>query len=115
MSFGAFVLRARVLSQYRDFMRALARAPAPANEDLKKQVRHAFRNHSTERNTATIKQLLAEGTKQLAFARAFASSANGGVPSDSGGSWVGTGEVWDVRGRVGTDWPWGGSEKGGST
>ncbi len=84
-------------------MRALTKAPDHASEDLRRQVREAFKKHSSERNAATIKSLLGEGKKQLVYARSFASPGEGLADT-----WVGTGEVWDVRGRVGKDWPWGG-------
>ena len=110
LSFKAFVLRGRVISQYREFMRALRQAPESTGDELRGQVRGAFRQHQHERDSATIKALLAEGKKQLVFAKSLAASSAYGSQagiSDDGSSWVGTGEHWDVRGRVGTQWPWG--------
>jgi hypothetical protein len=103
LSFSKFVLRRRVLAQYRDFLRALVSAP----DDLRQQVRIAFRERSSESSAATIKQHLAEGAKQLNFARSFAATNRVGAEGVRGTeTWVGTGEAWDVRGRVGTHWPW---------
>lgn len=103
LSFKQFILRGRVLGQYRDFMRALRHAPQDAAVDLRCQVRDSFRRNANERDGAAIKALLAEGKRQLAFAKSFAANSRDAVPGES---WVGTGEQWDVRGRVGSRWPW---------
>ena len=111
LSFKQFMLRGRVITQYRAFMRAISRAPVAARTGLRQEVRDEFRKHVQERNSADIKALLAEGKKQLVFAETLATTANrASIGSASlGESWVGTGEAWDVRGRVGVHWPWGSS------
>jgi hypothetical protein len=105
LSFKQFILRGRVLGQYREFMRALKHAPADTAVELRLQVRDSFRQHAHERDGPTIKALLAEGKRKLTFAKTFA-VASSRINAVSGDSWVGTGEQWDVRGRVGARWPW---------
>ena len=85
-------------------MRALAKAPDATGSDLRRQVREGFRKHANERDGAAIKSLLAEGNRQLAFAKAIPTSNDRAVTDSD--SWVGTGEAWDIRGRIGTRWPW---------
>ena len=91
-------------------MRALKHTSGTATDDIRRQVRETFRRHAREHDATAIKALLAEGKKQLVFVKGVALSAAGhpgtGTDAGAGDSWVGTGEKWDLRGRVGTSWPW---------
>ena len=121
-----FMHRSRVLSQYREFMRELKGMEATAAHELRVQVRTGFDKGKAERNVGNQKAMLLDGTRQLQFLRTYAGTARkpaaadgplspsfstppsgtGGGSSSSPGSWVGTGEEWDVRGRLGEAWPW---------
>ena len=104
-----FIHRSRVLSQYRMFMRELVGIEAGTAAELRAQIREAFEKNRDEKNLANRKAALAEGTRQLQFLRTYvgtarrAQEAAGMAPGES---WVGSGETWDVRGRIGEGWAW---------
>ncbi|RYG40165.1 hypothetical protein EON68_04560, partial [archaeon] len=112
--------RAAVLSQYRALLRAAASAPAPSTRaELTAHVKSNFRSAAARVGPSALdrKAALAEGAKQLTLLRSYvgtskvgevaAAAAGGAVPAlDDTNSWVGTGEEYDIRGRVGSKWPW---------
>jgi hypothetical protein len=107
-----FIHRSRVLALYRSFMRELVGLDPAAGAEMRARVREGFVKHAAETNKAAQKALLADGARELQFVRTYVGTARraraaAGVQSDEA-SWVGTGESYDIRGRIGADWPWGG-------
>ena len=97
-----FMHRSRVLSLYRAFMRELHGVDTNAVVEMRRSVREAFRRNAGDR--AGSKGHLAEGERQLQFVKSYVSTARVGV--QMGSSWVGTGEAFDQKGRLGDGWPW---------
>lgn len=112
LSLAEFIHRSKVLQQYRSFLRELRGVDVAAAAELRDQIRASFKKHKDERNRAQRAQLLSEGARQLIFVRTYVGTARKaqqaagveGMP----GTWVGSGDVHDVRGRIGEGWPWGG-------
>jgi hypothetical protein len=107
-----FLHRSRVLAQYREFMREL-RCLGPdstAAKEMREQIREGFAKYAGERNRASQRQLLADGARQLQFLRSYVSTAQraqraAGVEALPD-TWVGSGDGWDIRGRIGEGWAW---------
>lgn len=112
-----FIHRSKVLTQYRQFMRELVGIDPATASELRAQIRDAFEKNRHEKNLANRKAALAEGTRQLQFLRTYvgtarrAQEAAGMAPGES---WVGSGETWDVRGRIGEGWAWSSSTSASS-
>ena len=135
-SFRDFVLRAQVLQQYAAFHRTLARAGLWQREDLRREVRTAFRfggsparpaadagpsTHTAAppaADYAARRSLLDEGARQLATLRRQLGVAQTPAPATGFGyaqsktvvqpALMGTEQADDSRYRVGAGWPWGG-------
>ena len=103
LSLRDFMQRSRVLSQYRAFLRELHGLDSSAARDMRAQVGAAFRSRAGDR--AGARAHLAEGERQLAFVKSYCSTARAGV--EMGSIWVGTGDAFDQKGRLGDGWPWG--------
>lgn len=106
LSLRDFINRSRVLTQYRSFLRELRGVEKGASRDLLTQVRDSFKRDKGERDRARCRALMAEGEKQLVLLRTYAGSTRT-TPADTPATWVGTGDATDIRGRVGSGWPWG--------
>jgi len=102
MNLRDFMNRSRVLSLYRSYMRELYGIDTRAVAELKRTVRDTFKRHASDR--AGARGHLAEGERQLQFVKSYVSTARAGSPQ--GENWVGTGEAYDIRGRVGSGWAW---------
>ncbi len=104
-----FLHRSKVLSQYRTFLRELVGLDKTTATEIRVQIREAYEMQRSEKNLANRKAALQEGARQLQFLRTYvgttrrAQEAAGMAPGES---WVGTGEAWDVRGRIGEGWAW---------
>ena len=103
LSLRDFMNRSRVLSLYRAYMRELHGIDTRAIVELKKTVRDTFKRHASDR--AGARGHLAEGERQLQFVKSYVSTARSGVEAKDG-DWVGTGEAYDIKGRVGSGWAW---------
>jgi hypothetical protein len=103
LSLRDFMNRSRVLSQYRAYLRELRGIDSAAAVDMRRAIGAAFRQRASDR--AGARGHLAEGERQLQFVKSYASTARAGVAM--GSSWVGTGEAFDQKGRLGDGWPWG--------
>lgn len=105
-----FMHRSRVLALYRSFLRELVGLDPSAAQEMRGQIREGFRKHIGETNKANQKSLMNDASRELQFVRTYVGTARrarqaAGVGQDES-SWVGTGEEWDVRGRIGNDWAW---------
>jgi hypothetical protein len=103
LSLRDFMQRSRVLSQYRAFLRELHGLDSAAAKEMRAQVGAAFRERAGDRSGARAH--LAEGERQLQFVKSYCSTARAGAAM--GSSWVGTGDAFDQKGRLGSGWPWG--------
>ena len=117
-----FLHRSRVLGLYRTFLRELRGVDAAAALELRQRIRDGFDRPSGERSRPALRALLADGERELQFVRTYVGTARRahapageGVDASAGEpeSWVGTGEEWDVRGRVGSGWAWEGAGAAG--
>ncbi len=113
LSLRDFVHKSKVLSQYRSFLRELRHVDAALRQDLRTQVRTAYRAKVSEASAPARRALLADGQRQLQDLQKYtgvartAREAAGGVDKLPANTWVGTGEAYDIRGRVGEGFPWG--------
>ena len=119
LSLKEFLQRQRVLRLYRNLLKS---ASHPTDRTSFEAVRTAFRTHASNSDPASIRALMADGTKALEMLhnqRATNSFSERikpphtsekalSTPEDSEDSWLhsGSGDDEDVRGRVGTGWPW---------
>ena len=103
LSLRDFMQRSRVLSLYRAFLRELHGIDTAAVADMRRQISEAFRRNAGDR--AGARGHLAEGERQLQFVKSYVSTARAGA--EMGSTWVGTGEAFDQKGRLGAGWPWG--------
>ena len=104
-----FLHRSRVLGLYRTFLRELRGLDEAAAREARTRIREGFMRHRGERDRSALRALLADGERELQFVRTYAGTARRASSADSDAapsSWVGTGEAWDVRGRVGSGWAW---------
>ena len=111
LSLRDFLHKSKVLNQYRAFFRETTAMDATAAQELRRQIRAEYKLHKGEASAAQRRALLNEGTRQLQSLRKYsgaslqAKKAAGGdsLPADT---WVGTGEAFDIRGRIGVGFPW---------
>lgn len=115
LSLKDFMLRAQILHQYRSFHRTLRDADMWKREDLKKELREGFRQHSAVpvSDVATRKALLADGSRQLELLRrqlGFSKVLADGSPAASVLDPVIADKEKenkdDERYRMGEGWPW---------
>lgn len=116
LSLRDFMHRAKVLKSYRDFMRELKGVDAQVQAELRGQIRAKYRASMLEKNRATINARLTDATRELQMLRQYIGGARlkaadaaaaAGAPTGPDGTWVGTGDADDIKGRVGESWPWG--------
>ena len=110
-SMKEFVHKRTVLHLYRDLLKCVQRMGDDGDESYRreawKEVREQFQRHSYETDPVTIQMALREGERRLSQLRSLVGytkpSADG---TDDEDSWLNIKDPDDVRGRVGTDWPW---------
>ena len=105
-----FQHRLRVRAQFRSFLRELRGLDVAPAMELRQRIRAEYAAKRGEQQRVVQRQHLAEGERQLMILRTFVGTARRSSvmfePHESESSWVGTGDSWDVRGRVGDEWPW---------
>jgi t-SNARE complex subunit (syntaxin) len=114
LSLKDFIHRAKVKAQYRDFFREVRHLDKSVQVELKNHIRKEFKKNLEETNKETIKSLLIEATQQLQILQSYVRTSSKKLNMDpsmisgtmSTESWVGSGEEYDIRGRMGTEWPW---------
>lgn len=95
-----FIRKRQVLDLYRKSLRAAKRAnPSHVREVLLSEVKREYRNGASINDAMTIKTLIVQGKRNLDTLQGMSAEA----PADS---WLSTQDEEDVRGRVGTKWPW---------
>ena len=110
LSLRDFIHRSTVLTLYRDFMRELRGLDPVVLQEMRSEIRREFAKNKNETSKAARKSCLQEGNRQLQFLRTYAGTARrarevAGV-NEGENSWVGSGESWDVKGRIGEGWAW---------
>ena len=119
LSLKDFIHRAKVKAIYRDFFREVRNLDGSVQIELKNAIRKEFKKNIEEKNKETIKASLVEATQQFQILQSYVrtsskklnldiSNINGALPTES---WVGSGEEYDIRGRLGSQWPWNDSKK----
>ncbi len=129
LSLQFFITRSMALSQYRKYVRCLGRIQGTNPSlfaELHERVRQRFQDCREERDPKVIKQMLNEGTNYLKEIRLLVDSAQAAPNPHSqmkkGDTWIETegfeeekivelsstssNEIDDVKGRLGTGWPW---------
>lgn len=109
-----FVRRQQVLRLYRALQRGtndLEDATLVAS--LREQIRFEFKNNSKITDNVALRTLIQDGQRQLtklqSMSKKVASATNNssfGVKPKASDSWIDQQDADDVRGRVGTNWPW---------
>ena len=75
----------------------------PHNQmDLREQVKREFKAHRTMDDPFNVQRALTEGKRRLGELQELTGSNN----KYEGDSWLNTQDDEDLRGRVGTGWPW---------
>lgn len=104
-----FIRRQQVLQLYRNMLRAAKRVDDVSVQDsLRQEIRNEFVNSKNLKDNAAIKTALVTGQRSLSRLEDMStapSSSKKATQSDSN-SWINTADDTDVRGRVGTGWPW---------
>ena len=101
-----FIHRSKVLTQYRVFMRETVGLDSHVRKELRDQIRNEFKSKANETNRANMKAHLMEGERQLQFLRIYRGTAKQVPNQGEEQTWVGTVDADDIKGRIGTGWPW---------
>ncbi len=98
-----FMRRAQVLNLYRAMNRAARRvSDANLRQSLCTEIRNSFRQNQQLRDSMSLKSTLIDANRQLKQLRTMGEQSVANGP----GTWLGESTEDDVRGRVGTGWPW---------
>lgn len=109
-----FIRRQQVLHLYRNLLKAAKRVDdASLRDSLHLEIRNEFVHSKDLKDNSAIKTALVTGQRSLGRLEDLCSSSkastakNGKHVSDrNSNSWMNTSDDSDVRGRVGTGWPW---------
>lgn len=106
LPFSYFLQRSQVLLLYKSSLKAAQVVDDPdLRNTLKMQIKQEYRSKKHIVDTAAIRSLLAEGQRSLKQIKSMSTKHN------SSDSWLSTDDVNDVRGRMGSGWPWSSSKK----
>ena len=108
LSLHDFIRKQQVISLYRQLLQCVKRLDdVSVRNSLKLEIRTEFHNGMTLKDNNAIKTAIINGQRSLTQLE----DMTGGVKSVTmskykGDSWLDTKDEVDVRGRVGTGWPW---------
>lgn len=111
MSYPAFMQRLRVLGLYRAMLKSVQIIERQdIREDLLKQIKSEFLMNRNVKDPVAIRNLMSEGSRQLEMLKDMASPSKDNhkskVPLNHTSSWLDSSTEGDIKGRVGTGWPW---------
>ena len=112
MSYPAFMQRQRVLRLYRSMLQAVKLLERDdIKSDLTNQIQREFRINIKVKDPVSVRSLMSEGSRQLEILKDMGTASKSDLPSmhqidSSVTSWLDSSTEDDVKGRIGTGWPW---------
>ena len=107
LSLKDFMRRSQILKQYRQFLKLAKNLDQSSKSQVIAQIRGEYRAQQGLKDATTIKQMMAHGSHQFKILDSMVSTVGAtasGVPDFA----INVDEDDpDVKGRVGTGWPWG--------
>ena len=105
-SLSYFINRAKVFHLYRELLKQARHLPAPSKQEIRGEIRRAFKNNIAA-EPAAVGQLLSQGETQLkALRNQISLSHADDAEQQQEQQQQEPHEAEDERGRVGQGWPW---------